>query len=140
VIQLSSGRCQIVITDGSWNGGDILHISIVLTLPWFLYILFIVGYFSTEEELLVSVDYKCGVSYTDNFSYRPQPNIIELFECFSMKLSFNAQLSMLIASQHEQVSIIINNCYMIVTTWDVCDVLARLYYRFLLLYQSTSFV
>lgn len=71
---------------------------------------------STKKELFIFVDDKCAVSHTNGFSDWPQPDTIQFFKCFCMKLSLNAQLPKFVASHHEEISVGVNCCDMTVST------------------------
>ncbi len=140
MVKFSWSCCEIVISNCSSHWSNVIHVSCEFSLTRFLYVVFIMRNPSTKKELFIFVDDKCAVSHTNGFSDWPQPDTIQFFKCFCMKLSLNAQLPKFVASHHEEISVGVNCCDMTVSTWNIYYILTWHYCWLGLLENRTSFI
>lgn len=67
---------------------------------------------ASEVELLIASDQECTLGNADCLPHFANIICVDLLELLGMQLSFESQLTMLIAAQHEYVSISVNSSYM----------------------------
>lgn len=83
-------------------------------MPRTLNILLVVGDTSTEEDLFFPGDHKGGIGQTDSLPDWSKPDVVQLLEGSGMQFPLKPQLPMLVASLHEQITVGIDGCYVIV--------------------------